>query len=152
MTKTVTYDKLYNDMANCFSVNKEGVDYKLGDYMLMKARAKSAVSAKSADEKNKNLPVFARTQVGGAISSVFSFINKKLTVKEAPVRDKTIRNFPLRASLTAMCSALVVCAMVISYGIIGAKLTDSTKATTYDDHSITETYEGECEIFTETVI
>ena len=56
-----------------------------------------------------------------AISTVFTYINEKLKIKEAPVRDKTIRTFPLRTSLASLGSALVVCALVVSCAFFGLK-------------------------------
>jgi hypothetical protein len=108
----MTYDQLYNNMVKKFTVEKDNTDYTLGDYMLMKAKSKkNSITAVTTAEVS-NLPV-ARENKETAITTIFTYVNEKLKVKEAPVRDKTIRTFPLRTSLTSFCSALVVCALVV---------------------------------------
>ena len=37
MNTAMTYDKLYSNMVKKFTVEKNNVEYKLGDYMMMKA-------------------------------------------------------------------------------------------------------------------
>ena len=132
MNSTMTYDKLYNNMVKKFTVEKDNTEYSLGDYMLMKAQSKknalttaesTALTAKSAHEHKY-----------GTLAAVFSYINDKLTVKEAPVRNKTMRSFPLRTSLTALCSALIVCGLVISCCLFGV----SNSAIGNDNTIITE--------------
>ena len=105
-----TYDKLYNDMKKHFTVVDNGCEYTLGEYMLMRANAKKEVS---------NLPV--ATQAGAPVLATFvGFVRDKLTVKEPPVKDKTIRAFPLRTSFTTMVSALSICVLVLSCIIANA--------------------------------
>jgi hypothetical protein len=132
----MTYEKLYSDMVKKFTVEKDNKDYKLGEYMLMKAKAEKKNTARSL------MPVshadFSGTK---AITAVFNYVSDKLTVREAPVRDKTIRRFPLRTSLTAFCSAVVVCALVFSYGLIGFKSINSQPA--ISDSVYTEIDEAE---------
>ena len=56
------------------------------------------------------LPVAERstaTKTERAVANVVSYINDKLTIKEPPVKDKTIRAFPFRASASALLSAVV---------------------------------------------
>ena len=115
MNSTMTYEMLYNNMVKKFTVEKDNKDYNLGDFMLMRAKAKKNEMIASTDSK---LPV-ARDSKAGAITTVFSYVNDKLTVKQAPVRNKTIRSFPLRTSITAFCSALVVCTLVVSCCFFG---------------------------------
>ena len=122
METTMTYDKLYSNMVKKFTVEKNNVDYKLGDYMLMKAKGKkSAASVNNAQRTNvSSLPVKVEHKgESAAISTILSYVNQKITVKEAPIKDKTIRAFPLRTSFTAFCSAVVVCALVVCCGIFG---------------------------------
>ena len=122
MNSTMTYETLYNNMVKKFTVGKDEKDYKLGEYMLMKARAKKETAMVAASEKNNALPVVrAKNNAGTAIAAAFSYVNDKLTVKEAPVRDRTMRSFPLRTSLTAFGSALVVCGLVVCCGVFGFK-------------------------------
>lgn len=130
MNQTMTYEKLYTNMVKKFTVEKDNTDYNLGDFMLMKAAAKRNAMVAAADAK---LPV-ARDNKNNAITTVFSYVNDKLTVKQAPVRNKTIRSFPFRTSFTAFCSALVVCALVVSCCFFGL-----SKSTTGNDNIITVT-------------
>ena len=128
MNSTMNYEQLYNNMVKKFTVENDNIDYKLGDYMLMKAKAKKNAMVTAA--ASSNLPV-ARENKESAIAAIFTYVNDKLKVKEAPVRDKTIRSFPLRTSLTSLASALVVCALVVSCVFFGAKFSliqDSTIA------------------------
>ena len=110
-------------MVKKFTVEKDNTDYKLGEYLRMKARVKKETAMIAASESSSALlPVVrAKNSAGTAIVAAFSYVNDKLTVKEAPVRDRTMRSFPLRTSLTAFCSALVVCGLVVCCGIFGFK-------------------------------
>ena len=125
MTTNITYNQLYSDMAKCFAVRRKDEEYKLGDYIRMKAKAHEAkaLEEKKEEVKSSSLPILAtvKSQAPIVISNFFSFVNDKLTVKRAPVRDKTIRRFPIRTSLTALCSALLICALTVCYGIIGLR-------------------------------
>ena len=133
MNTNMTYEKLYSDMVKKFTVEKDNKDYKLGEYMLMKAKSAKATAQHSL------MPV-SRADFSGtrAISAVFNYVSDKLTVREAPVRDKTIRRFPLRTSATAFCSALVVCALVLSYGLIGFKSLNNASMTSETVYTETE--------------
>ena len=136
---SMTYDKLYNNMVRKFTVEKDNQDYNLGDFMLMKAKAKkNEMVAATADS---NLPV-ARYNKSNALTTVFSYVNDKLTVKKAPVRNKTIRSFPFRTSFTAFCSALIVCALVVSCCFFGL----SNSVISNDNVIATEQSETENEI------
>ena len=122
MNQAMTYDQLYSNMVKNFTVEKDNTDYTLGDYMLMKANAKrnamtvaSGSSLAVADSKSASL------------TTVFSYIGEKLKVKKAPERDKTMRKFPLRASFTALCSAMIVCALVVCCTVFGLSSTTGGK-------------------------
>ncbi len=111
MDTAMTYEQLYSNMVKSFTVDE--ADCKLGDYMLMKANAKKSVN------NTTSLAVSARQSVGTSIASIISYVNDKLTVKQAPIRDRTIRKFPLRTTLSALCSAIVVCCLAISCAVFG---------------------------------
>ena len=119
MNSAMTYEQLYNNMVKKFTVERNNTEYKLGDYMLMKATSKT--TSLVAAQETSNLPVAHVSGKENAISTVFTYINEKLKIKEAPVRDKTIRTFPLRTSLASLGSALVVCALVVSCAFFGLK-------------------------------
>ena len=117
MTQTTNnYDKLYENMKQRFTISSENNEYTIGEYMLMKADVKKTES--------KNLPVAVKTAVTKsetAVTSIVSFVDDKLTIKQAPVKDKTIKAFPFRASASAFLTASVACAFVLSFALIGAR-------------------------------
>ena len=117
MTQTTNnYDKLYENMKQRFTVSADSVEYTIGEYMLMKADVKNA--------ENAALPVAVQTAVTKsemAVTNIVSFVDDKLTIKQAPVKDKTIRAFPFRASASAFLTASVACAFVLSFALIGAR-------------------------------
>lgn len=151
MNSTMTYEKLYTNMVKKFTVEKDNTDYKLGEYMLMKARAKKEAALTAVSAQKSALPVLRGRKDTTAIAAIFSYVNDKLTVKEAPIRDKTIRSFPFRTSIAAFCSALVVCALVVSCSIFGFgttfSSTDNTvNATEIQDDSIEQETENEISV------
>ena len=117
MTQTTnTYDKLYENMKQRFTVSADNTEYTIGEYMLMRADAKKTESTA--------LPVAVQTAVTKseiAVSGIVSFVDDKLTIKQPPVKDKTIRAFPFRASASAFLTASVACAFVLSFALIGVK-------------------------------
>lgn len=101
-------------MNQRFTVSADNTDYTLGEYMLMKAEDKKAEEAA--------LPIAVNTAVTKsemAVSNIVSFVDDKLTIKQAPVKDKTIRAFPFRASASAFLTASVACAFILSFALIG---------------------------------
>ena len=112
MTQTTNnYDKLYENMKQRFTVSQNDTAYTLGEYMLMKADGKKS--------ENATLPVAVMSEV--AVTNIVSFVDDKLTIKQAPVKDKTLRAFPFRASASAFLTASVACAFLLSFVLIGAK-------------------------------
>ncbi|MBQ8583227.1 MAG: hypothetical protein IJ488_01275 [Clostridia bacterium] len=114
---TAKYDALYENMKNRFTVESDGSEYTLGEYMLMKASKK--------DSSARSLPVAVRNsrKTGdSAVLALVSYVNDKLTVKEPPVKDKTIRAFPFRASMSAFLSAAVACSFLLCFSVIGARI------------------------------
>jgi hypothetical protein len=111
---TNNYDKLYENMKQRFTVTGEDAEYTIGEYMLKKADVKKADAA---------LPVALRssaTNTERAVASIVTYVNDKLTIKQPPVQDKTIRAFPFRASASAFLSAAVACSFMLSVCIMGA--------------------------------
>jgi hypothetical protein len=98
-------------MKQRFTVSQNDTAYTLGEYMLMKADGKKS--------ENTALPVAVMSEV--AVTNIVSFVDDKLTIKQAPVKDKTIRAFPFRASASAFLTASVACAFLLSFVLIGAK-------------------------------
>ncbi|MBO7195772.1 MAG: hypothetical protein J6V80_00375 [Clostridia bacterium] len=124
MTQTTNnYDRLYENMKQRFTVSEDNESYTLGEYMLKKAGGRTP---------SASLPVAVQTAVvknETAVSSLVSFVNEKLTIKQPPVKDKTIRAFPFRASASAFLTASVACAFVLSFALVGARaLSTSTTA------------------------
>ena len=129
MTQTTNnYDKLYENMKQRFTVSQNDTAYTLGEYMLMKADGKKS--------ENTALPVAVMSEV--AVTNIVSFVDDKLTIKQAPVKDKTMRAFPFRASASAFLTASVACAFLLSFVLIGAK-SMTNQAPVANDVVITET-------------
>lgn len=137
MTQTTNnYDKLYNNMKQRFTVSQNDTEYTLGEYMLMRADSKKA--------ETTALPVAVQTAVTRsevAVSNIVSFVDDKLTIKQPPVKDKTIRAFPFRASASAFLTASVACAFLLSFVLIGAKSMNNQKPVA-NDTVITEQAEN----------
>ena len=133
------YDALYTNLKNQFTVIYNGNECTVGDFMLMKANKKS----------ESNLPV-AATHKTASIATFVEYVNDKLTVKTAPVKDKTIKRFPLRTSFSALLSATAACALILSCGIFALTGAKNLGVNPYvaENTSYTETYSAE-EIETE---
>ena len=118
MTTTMNqYDALYTNLKNQFTVIYNGTECTVGDFMLMKANKRSESS----------LPI-ATTAKTTSIATIVEYVNYKLTVKKAPVKDRTMRNFPLRTSISALMSATAACALVLSCGIFSLSGSNSANA------------------------
>ena len=117
MTQTTnSYDKLYENMKQRFTISSDSSEYTIGEYMLMRADLKKTESTA--------LPVAVQTAVAKsevAVTTIVSYVDDKLTVKQAPVKDKTIQAFPFRASVSAFFTASVACAFILSFALIGAR-------------------------------
>ncbi len=115
------YENLYENMKNRFTVLNDNCEYTLGEYMLEKAGMK---------KEKSNLPaVRSASSADRAIVTFFRYVNDKLTLKNPPIKDKTIKRFPFRTSLAAMLSAVIACTLVISYGTAAMRGTNSLPST-----------------------
>ena len=143
---TNPYDALYTNLKNRFTVINDGKEYTVGDFMLKKA---------GKSEKNTSaLTVVNVAPEHHAIATIASYVNDKLTVKNPPVKDKTIRHFPIKTSASALLSSVAACALVMSCGIFaltggkdGVGLSLENEETGYDYVEVveedTETEKGE---------
>ncbi len=137
MTQTTNYEKLYENMKQRFTVSQDNNEYTIGEYMLMKAESQKA--------EKTSLPVAVQTAVSRsevAMTNIVSFVDDKLTIKQAPVKDKTIKSFPFRASASAFLTAAVACAFLLSFVLIGAKALSSPSPAANDvntDNSVETT-------------
>lgn len=133
MTQTTNnYDKLYENLKQRFTISSDGSEYTIGEYMLKKADVKRI---------DATLPVALRstaTKSEVAVANFVSFVNDKLTIKEPPVKDKTIRAFPLRTSASAFLSAAVACAFIFSFALVGAKALSASETTAAESTVVTE--------------
>lgn len=102
------YDALYTKLKNRLTVVHDNCEYTVGEYMLMKA---------GKNARNENMPVVARANESRAVSSIIDFVNEKLTAKNPPRKEKTMRRFPLRTSASTLLSAAAACALVVSCGV-----------------------------------
>ena len=117
---TNNYDKLYENMKQRFTISADNNEYTIGEYMLKMADCQKA--------EHSSLPVAVKTAVTRsevAMTNIVSFVDDKLTIKQAPVKDKTIKAFPFRASASAFLTAAVACAFVLSFALIGVKALSS---------------------------
>ena len=133
MTQTTDrYEQLLNNMKSRFTVDNNGHDCTLGEFMLVKANAKKAETALIVA---KNAAVVAKGE--RAVGALVSYVNDKLTIKVPPIKDKTIKAFPFRASASALLSASIACAFIFSFCLIGAKVLQSPTAS-YTEVSTSE--------------
>ena len=118
MNKTIDrYDMLLTNMQRRFTVDNDGSDCTLGEFMLIKATEKKQETALTVAQTHAVVATGER-----AVSAVVSYVNDKLTIKTPPAKDKTIKSFPVRTSASAFLSAAVACAFVFSFCLIGAKV------------------------------
>ena len=104
------YDALYTNLKNRFTVIHDGKECTVGDFMLMKAG-----KTEKAEKNSTALSVVNANSEHHALATIACYVNDKLTVKNPPVKDKTIRRFPIRTSMSAALSAVASCALVISW-------------------------------------
>ena len=131
MTKTMNqYDALYTNLKNQFTVIYNGTECTVGDFMLMKANKRSESS----------LPI-ATTARNASLATIVEYVNDKLTVKNAPIKDKTIKSFPFRTSISALLSATAACALILSCGIFSLSGANNLTNATYtaDSSAYSET-------------
>ena len=138
MTATINhpYDALYTNLHNPFIVIYQGAECTVGDFMRMKANKKSESS----------LPIATTTAKSTSLSTIVEYVNDKLTVKQAPIKDKTIKSFPMRTSVSALLSATAACALVLSCGIFslsGAAGLNTPKTAEKPETSYTESFTPE---------
>ncbi len=99
------YEKLYQNMKTKFTVVKNNNEYTLGEYMSLKSE--SAIVKR--DEKSK--------AEQNAVS-FFNYLKGKITAK----RENRERSaFPLRTLASSCLSAMVVCALLLSFGAFTSK-------------------------------
>ena len=96
---------------------------------------------KASKKKNEaSLPVIQRsyaTKGERAVALFFDYVNNKLTIKKPPVKDKTIKAFPLRTSLSAFLTSAVACSFLLCFCLVGAKIFNFASPTV-DQASIVE--------------
>lgn len=130
------YDALYTNLKNQFTVIYNGTECTVGDFMLMKANKKSESS----------LPIATTSVKTTSLATIVEYVNDKLTVKQAPAKDKTIKRFPLRTSISALLSATAACALILSCGIFslsGASGANTPKTAEKPEESYVESFTPE---------
>ena len=129
------YDALYTNLKNQFTVIYNGTECTVGDFMLMKANKRSESS----------LPIATSVRTT-SLSTIVEYVNDKLTVKKAPVKDQTIKSFPFRTSISALLSATAACALVLSCGIFslsGSNAANVPQTVEKPEENYEETYTPE---------
>lgn len=124
-TQRTAYETLYLNMKNKFTVVVDGTEYLLGDYMRMKAARESTPDpaghqTRALTTAGGNLPVARRAvqQSAVVLRTFLHYVGDKLEVKTPPVKDRTLRRFPLRTVAATMLSAVMLCTVVLGYGLI----------------------------------
>ena len=107
-TITNPYAALYTNLKNSYTVIHEGTECTIADYLLAKAGRRKA---------NSSLPAKKPTYERSVITSLVDYVSDKLTLKDCPKKDSTIKSFPLRTSFSALLSSVAACALVLSCGI-----------------------------------
>ncbi len=107
------YEKLYNNTKSKFAVVSGDNEYTLGEYMMMKAE-------KKAEKSHLPAAKALTATTGKAVSSIFSYITDKITIKNPPAKDKIIRKFPMRTSAAAFLSAILMSALALSFALFSA--------------------------------
>ena len=124
---TNPYDALYTNLKNRCDVTYDGYECTIGECMLMRAgKRQTSVSS---------LPVEA-TYNKNALSTIAAYISDKLTVRNAPEKNKTMHSFPYRTSMSAIFSAVASCALIFSLGIFA--LTGNSLSPITADSGISE--------------
>ena len=95
------YDALYTNLKNRFTVIHDGKECTVGDFMLMKAG-----KSEKAEKNSTALSVVNANTEHHALATIACYVNDKLTVKNPPVKDKTIRRFPIKTSASALLSSV----------------------------------------------
>ena len=106
---TNPYDELYTNLKNRCDVTYDGYECSIGECMLRRA-GKSQMSSTTAVT-----PVSAASRTG--VSTIFDYMSDKLVIKTAPKKERTLRRFPIRTSVSAILSAVAACALVFTFGI-----------------------------------
>lgn len=124
-TQHNAYETLYSNMKNKFIIVVDGTEYLLGDYMRMKASRAATQDTEGGRTRavtavGSNLPVARRAVQQSAIvlRSFFHYVEDKLEVKTPPVKDRTLRRFPLRTVAATLLSAVMLCTVVLGYGLL----------------------------------
>ena len=142
------YEILLDTMKNRFTVAGESGDCTLGEYMLLKANEKKEVRALTVAGSNAII-----MKDRAALPAMVSYVNDKLIIKTPPVKDKTIKSFPVRTSASAFLSAAVACAFIFSFGIIGVRVlglsgnvSPEASVVEYSEDLIEETFNETAEV------
>ena len=137
------YEALYTNLKNRFTVIHDGKECTVGDFMLMKAG-----KTEKAEKNSTALSVVNGNTEHNAIATIACYVNDKLTVKNPPVKDKTIRRFPIKTSASALLSSVAACALVMSCGIFalsGNKDASGLSLENTESYEYVETVDGETE-------
>ena len=115
MTTTANpYESLYSSLKANFTYTEDGYECTLGESMLIRAGAN--------EESSSSTLALARVAPRkNAVNAIVSYVSTQLSVADAPVRNKTLRRFPLKTSMSAAFSAVAACALVFSCGIFALK-------------------------------
>ena len=134
-TITNPYDALYTNLKNRFTVELDGRNCTVADFMIAKAGKRSATgTALTVAHKESS-----------AIVNVISYVNDKLTMKVAPRKDEIMTRFPIRTSASAIMRAVAACAMVIGCGVFALSSRLTTPYTADGESGYEQSYDGDAD-------
>ena len=131
-TVTNSYDTLYANLKNRFTVIYDNTECTVGEYMRLRA----------SKTESSNLTTNTFAQDNHVVTALITYVNDKLTLKSAPKKDETIKRFPLRTSMSAVLSAAAACALVMSCGIFALTGANGNSPYTASSDETHETYES----------
>ena len=118
MAYSNSYEKLYENMKNKFTIIKNNNEYTLGEYMNMKIEI--AQKSDKNDEKNN---------AKHSVSSFLSYISSKIS----KIKERGLQEFPVRSLASACLSIFVVCALVFSFSAVSVPNDDSAIPVSMED-------------------
>lgn len=118
MAYSNSYEKLYENMKNKFTIVKNNKEYTLGEYMTMKID----VAQKTAKNDEKS-------NAKHTVSSFLSYISTKITER----KERGPQAFPVRSLASACLSLFVVCALVFSFSAISVPNDDAAISVNIED-------------------
>ena len=126
---TLSYKELYQQLKQEYTVVSDGNEYTLGDFMRRRTQI-----------KRENAPILVRPNTENSLVRFGQYITQKMTVSTPPLKDTTMRRFPMRTSFSAALSAVTLCGLLFSFVFFGARaaLTQTAESLSYSENGSDE--------------